>query len=58
MGELTDRTNRAEGYAFLPVAWGFGATIGFVVELFYVMKRFFDLQGDSAIDWRLFISPA
>ncbi|KAF8813393.1 major facilitator superfamily transporter [Phlegmacium glaucopus] len=28
MGELTDSTNRAEGYALLPAIWGFGATIG------------------------------
>jgi len=28
MGELTDSTNRAEGFALLPMAWGFGATIG------------------------------
>jgi len=28
MGELTDSTNRAEGYAWLPVVWGFGVTIG------------------------------
>ena len=30
MGELTDSTNRAEGYALIPAVWGFGVTIGFV----------------------------
>jgi len=29
MGELTDSTNRAEGFALVPVVWGFGATIGY-----------------------------
>ncbi|KAF9478324.1 MFS general substrate transporter [Pholiota conissans] len=28
MGELTDSTNRAEGFSLLPVVWGFGATVG------------------------------
>jgi len=28
MGELTDSTNRAQGYALLPPVWSFGATIG------------------------------
>lgn len=31
MGELTDSTNRAEGFAMLPVPWGLGATMGYVV---------------------------
>ena len=35
MGELTDSTNRAQGYALLPAVWFFGATIGFVAILFY-----------------------
>ena len=35
MGDLTDSTNRAQGYALLPAVWCFGATIGFVVEEFY-----------------------
>jgi MFS family permease len=30
MGELTDSTNRAEGFSLMPVVWGFGATIGYV----------------------------
>ena len=30
MGELTDSTNRAQGYALLPAVSCFGATIGFV----------------------------
>jgi len=30
MGELTDSTNRAEGFALMPVVWGFGATVGYV----------------------------
>ncbi|KAF9560725.1 MFS general substrate transporter [Agrocybe pediades] len=28
MGELTDSTNRAEGFALMPVVWGAGATMG------------------------------
>ncbi|PPQ63561.1 hypothetical protein CVT24_004858 [Panaeolus cyanescens] len=28
MGELTDSTNRAEGFSLMPVVWGFGSTIG------------------------------
>ncbi|KAH6909217.1 major facilitator superfamily domain-containing protein [Coprinopsis sp. MPI-PUGE-AT-0042] len=28
MGELTDSTNRAEGYAYMPVVWATGATLG------------------------------
>ncbi|KAG5726787.1 Protein ZINC INDUCED FACILITATOR-LIKE 1 [Termitomyces sp. T112] len=28
MGELTDSTNRAEGFALMPVVWGTGATLG------------------------------
>jgi MFS family permease len=28
MGELTDSTNRAEGFSFMPVVWGLGATLG------------------------------
>ncbi|KAF8969098.1 major facilitator superfamily domain-containing protein [Flammula alnicola] len=28
MGELTDSTNRAEGFSLMPVVWGFGATMG------------------------------
>lgn len=30
MGELTDSSNRAEGFSLMPVVWGFGATIGYV----------------------------
>ena len=37
MGELTDSTNRAQGYALLPAVWCFGATIGFVVKEFYCL---------------------
>jgi len=28
MGDLTDPTNRAEGFALLPMMWAFGATVG------------------------------
>jgi len=28
MGDLTDLTNRAEGFALLPMMWAFGATVG------------------------------
>ncbi|KAJ6546345.1 major facilitator superfamily domain-containing protein [Mycena sp. CBHHK59/15] len=28
MGDLTDRTNRAEGFAYLPVVWAAGASLG------------------------------
>ena len=30
MGELTDSTNRAEGFALMPIVWGLGATVGCV----------------------------
>jgi len=29
MGELTDSTNRAEGFALMPVVWASGATLGY-----------------------------
>ncbi|KAJ6488140.1 major facilitator superfamily domain-containing protein [Mycena vitilis] len=28
MGDLTDRSNRAEGFAYLPIVWAIGASIG------------------------------
>lgn len=28
MGDLTDSTNRAEGFSLLPVVWSLGATFG------------------------------
>src|SRR5260221_11080354 len=30
MGELTDTTNRGEGFSLLSITWGFGATMGYV----------------------------
>ena len=36
MGELTDSTNRAEGFALIPVVWGFGATVGYVIHDWFV----------------------
>ena len=30
LGELTDDTNLAQGFAFLPIVWSMGATIGYV----------------------------
>jgi len=38
MGELTDTTNRAEGFSLMPVVWGFGATMGWVLTDNPVMK--------------------
>ena len=29
LGELTDDTNLAQGFAFLPIVWSMGATIGY-----------------------------
>jgi hypothetical protein len=29
MGELTDSTNRAEGFAMIPIVWAAGATLGY-----------------------------
>ena len=40
LGELTDSTNRAQGFSLLPAAWCFGATIGFVAKQFYVIIIF------------------
>ncbi|KAJ7352327.1 major facilitator superfamily domain-containing protein [Mycena albidolilacea] len=28
MGDLTDRSNRAEGFAYLPIVWSIGASVG------------------------------
>ena len=41
MGELTDSTNRAQGYALLPAVYYFGASIGFVAKQFYMISCFF-----------------
>lgn len=30
LGEITDDTNVAQGFAFLPIVWSTGATIGYV----------------------------
>ena len=35
MGELTDSTNRAEGFALLPMTWCFGATMGYALKIRY-----------------------
>ena len=40
MGELTDSTNRAQGFSLLPAVWCFGATIGSVAKQFYVLVFF------------------
>lgn len=29
MGELTDTSNRAEGFSLMPVVWAFGCTLGY-----------------------------
>ena len=31
MGELTDSTNRAEGFSLMPVVWALGVTLGCVI---------------------------
>ena len=31
IGEITDSTNRAQGFALMPAVWGAGATFGLVV---------------------------
>lgn len=31
MGEMTDYTNMAQAFAYMPVVWSVGATIGYVV---------------------------
>ena len=41
MGELTDSTNRAQGYALLPAVWSIGASIGFVAREFYIIIYFY-----------------
>jgi hypothetical protein len=35
MGEITDSTNRAQGFSLMPVVWGFGATMGYVFQRNY-----------------------
>ena len=29
MGEITDSTNRAQGFSLMPLVWGFGGTMGY-----------------------------
>jgi hypothetical protein len=31
MGEITDSTNRAQGFALLPITWQLGGTLGYVI---------------------------
>ncbi|KAK7461931.1 hypothetical protein VKT23_008362 [Stygiomarasmius scandens] len=33
MGDLTDQSNRAEGFALMPVVWSIGATVGYDLEV-------------------------
>ena len=33
LGEITDGTNAAQGFAFLPIVWSTGSTIGYVNPL-------------------------
>ena len=44
MGELTDTTNRAEGFALLPITWCFGATMGYVLETLCIINSLTRLQ--------------
>src|SRR5258706_8328715 len=45
-GEITDDTNAAQGFAFLPIVWSTGSTIGYVIppppqiEIFMYNWRF------------------
>ncbi|RDB25899.1 Efflux pump azaL [Hypsizygus marmoreus] len=52
LGELTDSSNRAEGFALLPVVWAIGATLGPMIggSLSRPHERFPDLFG--GIFWR------
>ncbi|EAU85271.2 hypothetical protein CC1G_10057 [Coprinopsis cinerea okayama7 len=52
MGELTDSTNRAEGFALMPVVWATGATLGPLMggALSHPHQRFPKLFGASF--WR------
>lgn len=38
MGELTDPSNRAEGFALLPVVWSAGGTLGYIQSYYMVFK--------------------
>lgn len=38
MGELTDATNMAQGFALMPIAFSFGATIGYVPFLVFCIE--------------------
>jgi hypothetical protein len=55
MGELTDSSNRAEGFSFMPVVWATGATLGYVeLRIFSISSR---LKKQS-FDGRLFIKTS
>ena len=41
MGELTDSTNRAQGYSLMSIVWSFGGTVGFVTNFFNVLMQLF-----------------
>ena len=36
MGELTDSTNRAEGFVLIPVVWAAGAALGYHICRFSI----------------------
>ena len=36
MGELTDSTNRAEGFSLMPFVWAVGATLGYHILSFSI----------------------
>lgn len=44
MGELTDPSNRAEGFALMPVVWGFGATVGSVPQKSHLSLTYMLIQ--------------
>jgi len=56
MGELTDSSNRAEGFALLPVVWSAGGTLGY-------LKSYHPLRGnlltkEQFAHWRLLVKSS
>jgi len=53
MGELTDSSNRAEGFALLPVVWSAGGTLGYIKSNHPLRGNL--LTKEQFAHWRLFV---
>ena len=43
MAEITDETNRDRGFAFMPMIWSLGSTLGYVIAI--------DYRGGAVSSW-------